>query len=75
MGINIHKYSRIAVILDSRNIKLGEIIFINTTVEFPKFVSKDNKFYTENNEPVYGVEMWTSGGGVYNFKLVMIIFS
>lgn len=56
VGIDLHKDSHTAVILDCWNTKLGEITFANTPAEFPKLVRKVNKFCTENKEPVYGLE-------------------
>ena len=56
VGIDLHKESHTAVILDCWNTKLGEITFANTPAEFPKLTRKVDKFYTENKEPVYGLE-------------------
>lgn len=56
VGIDLHKESHTAVILDCWNTKLGEITFANTPAEFPKLIRKVNKFCTENKEPVYGLE-------------------
>jgi hypothetical protein len=54
VGIDLHKETHTAVILDCWNNKLGEITFANTPAEFPKLVRKVMKFCTENKEPVYG---------------------
>lgn len=56
VGIDLHKDSHTAVILDCWNTKLGEITFANTPAEFPKLVRKVQKYCTENKEPVYGFE-------------------
>lgn len=56
VGVDLHKESHTAVILDCWNTKLGEITFANTPAEFPKLIRKVNKFCTENKEPVYGLE-------------------
>jgi len=44
VGIDLHKESHTAVILDCWNTKLGEITFANTPAEFPKQIRKVNKF-------------------------------
>ncbi len=44
VGIDLHKESHTAVILDCWNTKLGEITFANTPAEFPKLIKKVNKF-------------------------------
>ena len=56
VGIDLHKETHTAVILDCWNNKLGEITFANTPAEFPKLVRKVMKYCTENKEPVYGLE-------------------
>lgn len=56
VGIDLHKDSHTAVILDCWNTKLGEITFANTPAEFPKLIRKVNNFCSENKEPVYGLE-------------------
>lgn len=56
VGIDLHKETHIAVILDCWNTKLGEITFTNTPAEFPKLVRKVKKYCTENKQAVYGPE-------------------
>ena len=56
VGIDLHKETHTAVILDCWNNKLGEITFANTPAEFPKLVRKVMKYCTGNKEPVYGLE-------------------
>jgi len=56
VGIDLHKETHTAVILDCWNNKLGEITFANTPAEFPKLVRKVMKYCIENKEPVYGLE-------------------
>lgn len=56
VGIDLHKETHTAVILDCWNTKLGEITFANTPAEFPKLVRKVQKYCTEGKEPVYGLE-------------------
>lgn len=56
VGIDLHKESHTAVILDCWNTKLGEITFANTPAEFPKLIRKVNKFCIKNKEAVYGLE-------------------
>lgn len=56
VGIDLHKETHTAVILDCFNNKLGEITFANTPAEFPKLVRKVKKYCTDGKEPVYGLE-------------------
>ncbi len=56
VGIDLHKDTHTAVILDCWNMKLGEITFANTPAEFPKLVKKVKKFCTEGKQAVYGLE-------------------
>jgi len=56
VGIDLHKETHTAVILDCWNNKLGEITFANTPAEFPKLVRKVMKYCIENKEAVYGLE-------------------
>ena len=56
VGIDLHKDTHTAVILDCWNTKLGEITFANTPAEFPKLVRKVKKYCTENKQAVYGLE-------------------
>ena len=56
VGIDLHKETHTAVILDCWNTKLGEITFANTPAEFPKLVRKVKKYCTENKQAVYGLE-------------------
>lgn len=56
VGIDLHKESHTAVIIDCYNNKLGEITFANTPAEFPKLVRKVKKYCTNGKEAVYGLE-------------------
>ncbi|TCL54621.1 transposase [Kineothrix alysoides] len=56
VGIDLHKETHTAVILDCWNTKLGEITFANTPAEFPKLIRKVKKYCTENKQAVYGLE-------------------
>ena len=56
VGIDLHKESHTAVIIDCYNKKLGEITFANTPAEFPKLVRKVKKYCTDGKEVVYGLE-------------------
>ncbi|MDD3205242.1 MAG: transposase [Lachnospiraceae bacterium] len=56
VGIDLHKETHTAVILDCWNTKLGEITFANTPAEFPKLVRKVKKYCIENKQAVYGLE-------------------
>lgn len=40
VGINLHKETHTAVMIDCYNNKLGEITFLNRPADFPKLVSK-----------------------------------
>ena len=56
VGIDLHKETHTAVILDCWNTKLGEITFANTPAEFPKLVRKVKKYCDIGKEAVYGLE-------------------
>ncbi|WOO35664.1 IS110 family transposase [Anaerocolumna sp. AGMB13020] len=56
VGIDLHKETHTAVILDCFNNKLGEITFANTPAEFPRLVRKVKKYCNDGKEPVYGLE-------------------
>lgn len=56
VGIDLHKETHTAVILDCFNNQLGEITFANTPVEFPKLLRKVRKYSIDGKEPVYGLE-------------------
>lgn len=56
VGIDLHKETHTAVILDCFNNKLSEITFANKPAEFPKLVRKVKKYCTDEKEPVYGLE-------------------
>lgn len=56
VGIDLHKATHTAVILNCWNEKLGEITFENKTSEFSKLIRKVNRYCTENLTPVYGLE-------------------
>ena len=56
VGIDLHKETHTAVILDCWNEKLGEITIENKPSEFHKLVRKVTKYCTEGKEAVYGLE-------------------
>ena len=56
MGIDLHKETHTAVMLDCWNQKLGEITFENKPSEFSKLTRKVSRFVTEEKEPVFGLE-------------------
>lgn len=56
VGIDLHKETHFAVILDCWNNKLGEIEFENKPSEFPKLVRKVKKYCVDGKEAVYGLE-------------------
>ncbi len=56
VGVDLQKETHTAVMIDCRNIKLGEITFANTPAEFPKLARKVKKCCIDGKEPVYGLE-------------------
>ena len=56
VGIDLHKATHTAVVIDCYNNKLGEITFDNRPADFPKLVAKVKKCNTEGKEVVYGLE-------------------
>ena len=48
VGIDLHKETHTAVIIDCYNIKLGEITFANKPTDFCKLVNKVKKCNAEN---------------------------
>ena len=56
VGIDLHKETHTAVMLDCWNTKLGEITFGNKPSEFPRQVRKVSRFVTEDKTAVYGLE-------------------
>ncbi|WP_420886642.1 IS110 family transposase [Candidatus Galacturonibacter soehngenii] len=56
VGIDLHKESHTAVILNCWNEKLGEITIANKPSEFHKLVTKVEKYCKEEKTPVYGLE-------------------
>ena len=56
VGIDLHKETHTAVIIDCYNQKLGEITFTNRPADFPKLVAKVKKCNTAGKEVVYGLE-------------------
>ena len=47
VGIDLHKETHTAVMIDCYNNKLGEITFPNRPADFPKLVTKDKKSNTD----------------------------
>ena len=56
VGIDLHKETHTAVMIDCYNQKLGEITFPNSPADFPKLVTKVKKCNTDAKEVVYGLE-------------------
>lgn len=56
VGIDLHKETHTAVMIDCYNQKLGEITFPNRPADFPKLVTKVKKCNTDAKEVVYGLE-------------------
>ena len=56
VGIDLHKETHTAVMLDCWNQKLGEITIENKPAEFHKLTRKVSRFVTEEKIPVYGLE-------------------
>ena len=56
VGIDLHKETHTAVILDCFNVKLGEITFANIPAEYPKLVKRVKKYCIDGKTPVYGLE-------------------
>lgn len=56
VGIDLHKETHTAVILNCFHVKLGEITFANIPAEYPKLVRKVKKYCYDGKTPVYGLE-------------------
>ena len=56
VGIDLHKETHTAVMIDCYNNKLDELTFANIPAEFPKLVRKVKKYCTDGKEAVYGLE-------------------
>ena len=56
VGIDLHKETHTAVMIDCYNQKLGEITFPNRPADFPKLVTKVKKINTDAKEVFYGLE-------------------
>lgn len=56
VGIDLHKETHTAVMLNCWNQKLGEITIENKPAEFHKLTRKVSRFVTEEKTPVYGLE-------------------
>ena len=52
VGIDLHKETHTAVVIDCYNNKLGEIIFANRPADFPKLVNKVKKSNTDGKAVV-----------------------
>lgn len=57
VGIDLHKETHTAVMIDCYNQKLGEITFPNRPADFPKLVTKVKKCNTEGKEVQTMVQM------------------
>ena len=56
VGIDLHKETHTAVIIDCYNIKLGEITFANKPTDFSKLVNKVKKCNVNGKNVVFGLE-------------------
>jgi hypothetical protein len=56
VGVDLHKETHTAVMLNCWNQKLGEITFANKPSEFHKLIRKVSRFVTEKKTVVYGLE-------------------
>ena len=56
VGIDLHKETHTAVIIDCWNKKLGEITIENKPSEFIKLMKKVSKYCTNGIKPVFGLE-------------------
>ena len=56
VGIDLHKETHTAVIIDCYNQKLGEITFPNRPADFPKLVTKVKKCNTEMEKKQFMVQ-------------------
>ena len=56
VGIDLHKETHTAVVIDCYNNKLGEITFANRPADFSKLVAKVKKCNTDDKTVVYGLE-------------------
>ena len=56
VGIDLHKETHTAVMIDCYNQKLGEITFPNRPADFPKLVAKVKKCNTDGKTIVFGLE-------------------
>ena len=56
VGIDLHKETHTAVMIDCYNNKLGEITFANRPADFPKLVTKVKKCNADGKTIVYGLE-------------------
>lgn len=56
VGIDLHKETHTAVMLDCWNQKLGEITIENKPSEFSKLTRKVSRFETEKKKAIYGLE-------------------
>ena len=56
VGIDLHKETHTAVMIDCYNNKLGEITFANRPADFHKLVNKVKKSNTDGKAVVYGLE-------------------
>lgn len=56
VGIDLHKETHFAVILDCWNNKLGEIEFANKPADFPKLLRKVKKHCVDGKQVVFGLE-------------------
>ena len=56
VGIDLHKETHTAVMIDCYNNKLDEITLTNIPAEFPKLVRKVKNYCTDGQEAVYGLE-------------------
>lgn len=56
VGIDLHKETHTAAVIDCYNNKLGEITFANRPADFPKLVNKVKKCNIDGKTVVFGLE-------------------
>lgn len=56
VGIDLHKETHTAVILDCFNVKLDEITFLNIPSNYPELMKKVKKYCKNGKTPVFGLE-------------------
>ncbi|QGQ93743.1 IS110 family transposase [Paenibacillus psychroresistens] len=70
VGVDLHKESHVAVIINCWHEKLGEIKFFNMPSAFDHFVEQVNQFALEGRTPVFGLEDIGGYGRALAFHLL-----